>query len=229
MAKNKKKKFAELDTFANAFQNFGNYKDPHLINNMKERVELKGKWNSDYFHNNNPLVLELACGKGEYTIHMALADPAYNYIGIDIKGNRIWRGAKTAIEKNIAHTAFVRTTINVLDSFFAPGEVAEIWITFPDPHLRKGKENKRLTSKFFLDIYKKVLKPDGIIHLKTDDDTLYQFTLDTIAENGCTLLHSGDDIYAAPLQHPFLEIKTFYEQMHLEGGKKIKYVAFMLG
>ena len=226
MRKSKLQRFAELNTFPNVLQNF-NFLEPVVVDHENKIVDPKGKWNT-IFKNNNPVILELACGKGEYTCEMAIADPASNYIGVDVKGNRMHRGAKRALEQNISNAFFLRTDINILPVFFEANEVNEIWITFPDPHLKKGKEQKRLTSERFLNYYKQVLKPGGIIHLKTDDPTLYEFTLQTIAELKLKLLYADNDIYSKPLPHPFLEIKTYYEKMHLAEGRKIKYIEFKL-
>ncbi|MFN0276320.1 MAG: tRNA (guanosine(46)-N7)-methyltransferase TrmB [Chitinophagales bacterium] len=225
MRKSKLQRFAELDTFENVLQNF-NFLHPVVVNHKKEIVDPKGKWNSDIFKNNNPIVLELACGKGEYTCEMAIADKSKNFIGVDVKGNRMHRGAKRALDEKISNTFFLRTDINIISTFFEKDEVSEIWITFPDPHLKKGKDQKRLTSERFLNYYKGILKPGGIMHLKTDDQTLYEFTLDTIRQHHLKLLYAQDDIYSKELFHPFLEIKTYYEKMHLAEGKKIKYIQF---
>ena len=227
MRKSKLKRFAELDTFTNVLQNF-NFLQPVVVNHEKQIVDPKGKWHSTIFKNNNPIILELACGKGEYTCEMALADKNSNYIGVDVKGNRMHRGAKRALEEKIDNAFFLRTDINIIATFFEPGEVSEIWITFPDPHLKKGKDQKRLTSERFLSYYKKILKPGAIINLKTDDPTLYAFTVDTVKEGNYTLLYADDDIYSKPLPHPFLEIKTYYVKMHLAEQKTIKYVRFAI-
>lgn len=227
MRKSKLQRFAELDTFENVLQNY-NFLDPVLLDHEKQLVDPRGKWNSQIFKNPNPIVLELACGKGEYTCEMAIADKTKNYIGVDVKGNRMHRGAKRALDQKITNAFFLRTDINIISTFFESNEVSEIWITFPDPHLKKGKDQKRLTSERFLYYYKKILIPGGIIHLKTDDPTLYQFTLDTIDQLQLKLIYADDDIYSKPLPHPFLEIKTYYEGMHLTEGKLIKYVAFEL-
>ncbi len=227
MRKSKLQRFAELNTFPNVLQNF-NFMVPVVVDHENKIVDPKGKWNS-IFKNDHPVILELACGKGEYTCEMAIADPSRNYIGVDVKGNRMHRGAKRALDQNISNAFFLRTDINILPVFFEANEVSEIWITFPDPHLKKGKEQKRLTSERFLNYYKQLLKPGGIIHLKTDDPTLYEFTLETIKQLNLTLLYADDDIYSKPLHHPFLEIKTYYEKMHLAEGRKIKYIEFILG
>lgn len=170
MRKSKLARFAELDTFTNVLQNF-NILEPVVVNNKKEVVDPKGKWHDMIFRNQNPIVLELACGKGEYTCNMALADKSKNFIGVDIKGNRMHRGAKRALLEHIDNAFFLRTDINIIETFIGPNEISEIWITFPDPHLKTGKFLKRLTSPRFLEKYKNILQPDGIIHLKTDDPT----------------------------------------------------------
>ena len=193
-----------------------------------EEVEMKGSWQEKHFKNNNPIVLELACGGGEYTVALAKKYPDKNVIGVDIKGNRIWKGAKIAMEENISNAAFLRTRIEQLDLFFGKDEVSEIWITFPDPFLRKSKAQRRLTSSRFLKIYRKVLKENGLVHLKTDDPTLYKFTVDTIEEEKINMIYHNDDIYSAELFTEELEVKTYYERMHLEHGKTIKYVRYTI-
>lgn len=225
MRKSKLQRFAELNTFPNVLQNF-NFLEPVLINEKQEIIDPAGNWNSVIFKNNNPIVLELACGKGEYTCEMALQTPDQNFIGVDVKGNRMHRGAKRALNEHITNAFFLRTDIHILDRFFTSGEVSEIWITFPDPHLKTGKEKRRLTSDHFLLKYKKILRSGGVVHLKTDDPDLYQFTLDTIQNMGLELLYADDDIYSKELVHPYLEIKTYYEKMHLAEQKKIKYIQF---
>lgn len=227
MRKSKLERFAELDTFPNVLQNF-NVMKPVLVDHTKTIIDPKGKWHSHIFRNDKPIILELACGKGEYTCNMALADPQKNFIGVDIKGNRMHRGAKRALLEKIDNAFFLRTDINIIETFIAPAEIQEIWITFPDPHLKTGKHLKRLTSPRFLAKYKNILKPDGVIHLKTDDPTLYDYTLEVIETEQHQLLYADDDIYAKPLPEPLLEIKTYYEGMHLAEGRKIKYVKFRL-
>ncbi|MFN3939687.1 MAG: tRNA (guanosine(46)-N7)-methyltransferase TrmB [Chitinophagales bacterium] len=227
MAKRKKQKFAELNSLPNVLQNT-QFKIPVLRSHTGESVNFKGRWSADFFGNHNPIVLELACGKGEYTIDMALTTPDKNFIGVDIKGNRIHTGAKRGLDGNVTNAAFLRTEITQLPLFFDVNEVSEIWITFPDPHLKPCKDQQRLTSERFLLIYKKILQPSALIHLKTDDPTLYAFTLETVKEMQCTLHYADDDIYSKALPHPFLSIKTYYEKMHLEKGRKIKYVCLQL-
>ncbi len=226
--RNKLQKFAEVLSFPNVYENFDS-SNPVLTGENGVEVELKGKWAKQHFNNENPITLELACGKGEYTLGLAQQYPNHNFIGVDIKGARIWRGAKEALENGLNNAAFLRTRIEQISLFFEENEVDEIWITFADPFLKEGKSNRRLTSPNFLRHYKKILKDNGIIHLKTDDPTLYQFTLDTLAEQkDYQLLYHDDNIYSKPLPIPELELKTFYETKHLAEGKTIKYVRFQL-
>ncbi|HFA51647.1 MAG TPA: tRNA (guanosine(46)-N7)-methyltransferase TrmB [Bacteroidetes bacterium] len=226
--RNKLQKFAEVLSFPNVYENFDASK-PGLAGQGGTPVDLKGKWAAEHFKNNNPITLELACGKGEYTLGLATDNPGRNFIGVDIKGARIWRGAKTALEQGLENAAFLRTRIEQVNLFFAEAEVDGIWITFADPFLKKGKENRRLTSSFFLNLYEKILKPGGLVHLKTDDPTLYGFTLETLAkQQKYKLLYHDDDIYSKPLPVPELALKTFYEKQHLAAGKTIKYVRFQL-
>ena len=190
---------------------------------------MNGKWH-DFFGNNNPITLELACGGGEYTINLAKENPTRNFIGVDIKGARIWKGAQGVLEEKLPNVAFLRTRIEVIEYFFDAQEIEQIWITFPDPHLREAKAQKRLTSDRFLAIYRKFLQSNGIIRLKTDDPTLYEFTVETANNSPLVdLLESYDDIYSLPaLPNEDLEIKTYYEGMHLGKGKTIKYVVSKL-
>ncbi len=185
-----------------------------------------GNWNT-HFGNRHPLVLELACGKGEYTLELARLFPEKNFIGVDIKGNRIWKGAKTALEAFIPNAAFLRIRIDHIDQYFAPGEVSEIWITFPDPFLRKSKAKKRLTHSRFLHLYKKILQPGSHIHLKTDSPELYFFTKEMIRKNNCILYRDLSNVYATE-PDALLKIKTFYERMHLQKGRTIHYLEFSL-
>lgn len=227
--RNKLQKFAEVLSFPNVYENF-DAKNPVLTSTGGREVNLKGKWAQQHFENDKPITLELACGKGDYTLGLARLFPERNFIGVDVKGARIWRGAKTALEENLSNAAFLRTRIELITHFFEKGEVAEIWITFPDPFLRKGKANRRLTSQLFLEQYKKILKANGLVHLKTDEPNFYEFTLEVLSENNdYTLLYNDDDIYAKELTMPELELKTFYEKQHLAAGKTIKYIRFQLG
>ena len=211
MAKKKLIRLKELETFSNVFQ---------------LRNELKGKWQEEVFGNHAPITLELACGKGEYTLALARKFPAKNFIGIDIKGARIWRGAKTALEENIKSVAFLRTYIDHITGYFEPGEVAEIWITFPDPYHENSKASKRLTSTEFLNRYRQILQPGGILHLKTDEQPLYEFSLASLHKNHCSILFHTGDLYASDLPDEILSVKTFYEEQHLANGKTIKYIRF---
>ena len=225
-SRNKLQKFAEVLQFPNVFENF-NPKDNILLGENGMEVDISPGWNKIYFKNDNPLILELACGRGEYSLALARNNPDKNFIGVDIKGARIWKGAKTALEENLRNIAFLRTRIEHIDDFFKPEEVDEIWITFPDPFIKKSKARRRLTSPYFLNLYKKIIKKGGIIHLKTDSTLLYHFTLETLnACNDCKILYKNDDIYAQKLKYPELEIKTYYELQHLAKGKKIKYIRF---
>ena len=226
--RNKLQKFAELLALPNVYENF-NPLEPKLYGLNGELVSMKGEWAPKHFANDQPITLELACGRGEYTIGLARQNPHRNFIGLDVKGARIWKGARIALEKGLKNAAFLRIRIEQVANFFEPGEVSEIWITFPDPFLRKSKANRRLTAPRFLDAYKKVLRPGGLIHLKTDEPNLYEFTLEVLAEYpGAGILYQEEDIYSKPLPVPELELKTYYERMHLEEGKTIKYVRFRL-
>ncbi|MGH2644335.1 MAG: tRNA (guanosine(46)-N7)-methyltransferase TrmB [Chitinophagaceae bacterium] len=187
---------------------------------------ISGKWER-HFGNNNPITLELACGKGEYTLGLAKLFPQRNIIGVDIKGNRIWKGAKTALDEKLENVAFLRIQIDKLDKYFTNNEVQGIWITFPDPFLRASKAKKRLTHSRFLHLYHRVLMPGGKINLKTDSPELYAFTKEMIVLNGCRLLEDIPDVYAKDVNE-VLEIKTFYENQHLEAGKTIHYLQFVL-
>lgn len=228
MAKNKLKKFADILSFSNVYENY-DPKYPKLVKNRDQEVSLKGRWSEIHFNNNNPLTLELACGRGEYTVALAKAFPEKNFIGVDVKGARIWKGAKEALDQSLYNAAFLRTRIEQLPLFIGENEVNEIWITFPDPFLRESKENKRLTSAAFLSRYKPLLKKDAIMHLKTDDDTLYHFTLETLNDfSGAQILFHHHDIYQSDLLYPELQHKTYYEHMHLKAGKTIKYIRFSI-
>mgnify|MGYP006283768747 CR=1 FL=1 len=226
--RNKLEKFAEVLSFPNTFENF-NPEHPELLGKDGEPVDLKGKWQSDYFGNSHPITVELACGRGEYTLELARAYPERNFIGVDIKGARIWKGARIALEEKLGNVAFLRTRIEQINYFFEPGEISEIWITFPDPFPRKSKANRRLTSPHFLQAYRTLLKKDGLVHLKTDADSLFVYTMETLeADPQVRVQYVDDDIYAKPLAFPELAYKTYYERMHLEAGKTIKYVRFQI-
>ncbi|TVR17842.1 MAG: tRNA (guanosine(46)-N7)-methyltransferase TrmB [Balneolaceae bacterium] len=215
--KNKTGRIAEVNQFPHVIQ-YVDFEDEH---------ELKGKWASEEFNHENPITLELACGKGEYSVNLAKKFPGRNFIGVDIKGPRIWVGAKEAVEQNITNVRFLRAFIDHLENYFSKGEVEEIWIPFSDPYLKKPK--KRLTSPKFLNIYRKVLKPWGTIHLKTDSKVLYNYTLDVIKREDLNVITRIDDVYRDAPEHELLtSIQTYYEKMHLKEGKTIHYVAFQL-
>ncbi|MEA4950361.1 MAG: tRNA (guanosine(46)-N7)-methyltransferase TrmB [Petrimonas sp.] len=218
MGKNKLSKFAAMATYPNVFQyTFGTL--------QKESFPLKGKWRTDYFRNDNAIVLELGCGKGEYTVGLAQLFPEKNFIGIDIKGARMWSGAKQALSENLANAAFLRTHIELLHHFFAENEVSEIWITFPDPQM--SKVNKRLTSTRFMNAYSKILADKGVVHLKTDSNFLYTYTQAMIEENGLTVLADTDDLYRSGINDKILNIQTFYEQQWRARGLNIRYIKFL--
>lgn len=227
--KNKLQKFAEILRFPNVYENF-DPKKPELIGERGRLVDLKGRWAEAHFNNDHPITLELACGRGEYTLALARTYPNRNFIGVDVKGARIWKGARTALAEGLHNAAFLRSPVEQLSVFFAPGEVAEIWITFPDPFLRGSKANRRLSAPPFLDEYRKVLAKGGYIHFKTDEPNLYEFTLQSLqAYPAANILYQDDDIYAKELPIPELAFKTYYENIHLAEGKTIKYVQFQLG
>jgi tRNA (guanine-N7-)-methyltransferase len=219
MSKKKLQRFAENQTFPNLFQ-------PSPQEMYEREFELKGRWNKEYFRNANPIVVEFGCGKGEYSIGLAQKFPNKNFIGVDIKGARLWRGCKTALEAGLKNVAFVRNKIEFVNSLFAPEEVSEIWITFPDPQPKKPK--KRLTSSRFLRHYLQLLKPDGTIHLKTDNLPLHLYTLDIIKHNKLELLFASDDLYNSGSTDDILSIHTFYEKQFLAKGQKITYLKFKL-
>lgn len=222
--KNKLQKFEENRSFDNLFQ----YSYERI---MEEGFPLRGKWHSDFFHNDHPIVLELGCGKGEYTVGLARAHRDVNYIGIDIKGARMWRGLTQAREEGLPNVAFIRARIDQIAHFFAPDEVSEIWVTFPDPHPGEGERNARhrLTSPEFLERYRQIVRPDGILNLKTDSPIMYEFTLhEVIEKQGLPLLYATDDLYANNDDLEVKSIRTFYEQMWLDQGLKIKYLKFKI-
>lgn len=219
MGKNKLKKFGEMATFHNVFQ----YPFAEL---QKGPFPMKGKWNAEVFKNDNPIVLELGCGKGEYAVGMAKKFADRNFIGVDIKGARMWTGAKQSVEEGISNVAFLRTSIELIASFFEPGEVSEIWITFPDPQMQKV--NKRLTSTRFMQLYRQILKDGGLVHLKTDSPFLYAYTDAMVRLNGFTTEVNTDDLYHSGLADDILEIRTFYERQWLARGLTIKYINWHL-
>lgn len=212
MGQKKLQRFAEIETFPNV---------------LIYPEGMPGKWN-EFFKNDHPVTLELACGKGDYTLGLARMYPDQNFIGVDLKGNRIWRGAKTAMEEPLPNAAFLRTQIDKLNNYFAEGEIKDIWITFPDPFLRQSKAKKRLTHPKFLQLYQPLLAPGATINLKTDSLELYTFTKAVIAATGCKTLTDIDNVYALPDIPPVLKIQTYYEGMHLEDGRTIRYLQFQL-
>ncbi|MGQ1911362.1 tRNA (guanosine(46)-N7)-methyltransferase TrmB [Marinifilum sp. RC60d5] len=219
MGKNKLQRFAEMETFDNVFQ-------PTHNEVWETDYQYKGKWKQEVFKNNNPIVLEVGCGKGEYSVGLARKFPNKNFIGIDIKGARMWRGAKTAIEEGLSNVAFIRTKAELLESIFKSGEISEIWITFPDPQMKK--ERKRLTGTRFLSLYSNLLSQNGIIHLKTDSNFLYEYTSYVIKENSLAVDIDTNDLYNSDIADDILSIRTFYEQQFLDRGIPIKYQKFML-
>jgi tRNA (guanine-N7-)-methyltransferase len=218
----KQEKFADFETFKNCFTLF--------FENISKGFPLKGKWRSDYFHNDRPIILELGCGKGEYTVGLASHHLDKNYIGVDIKGNRIWTGASQALEKKLDNVGFLRTRIDFIDHCFAENEVDEIWITFPDPQPQSTRKRSRLTNPLFLNRYKKILKKDGIVHLKTDSTSFYEYTLEVIEEQKLSLIWHTNNLYknCPANRQELITIKTHYEKLFTEKGEDIKYVCFKL-
>ncbi|MDD3859098.1 MAG: tRNA (guanosine(46)-N7)-methyltransferase TrmB [Bacteroidales bacterium] len=220
--KQKLLKFSQNKTFHNFFE-------PVFIFSNPLDFYLKSKWNSNYFKNENPIILELGCGKGEYTVELSKKNPDKNYIGVDIKGARMWKGATEAINNGITNTAFVRTFIEFIEYCFAKNEISEIWITFPDPQLGPKKRiRKRLTSSAFLSRYQKILKHNGIINLKTDDDVLFAYTKAVISLNNLQIIAETNNLYDSDYFTDVLAIKTFYEKIWNKEGKTIKYISFRL-
>ncbi|MEY2738111.1 MAG: hypothetical protein RL259_20 [Bacteroidota bacterium] len=221
-SKNKLKRFKENETFVNVFQ-------PTREEVVADQFPLKGKWNSDFFKNDHPIVLELGCGKGEYSVGLAERFPHKNFIGIDIKGARFWRGAKTAVENGLHNVAFVRTQIELIEHCFAANEVSEIWITFPDPQIKYKRTKHRMTNAAFLDNYKKILQPNGLMHLKTDSEFMHGYTLGLLHGAGHEVLYANHNIYkneGAPDE--VTGIQTFYESQYLEVNKAITYIQFRI-
>ena len=226
--KNKLRKFAEVLAFPNVYECY-NVQQPALVGAGMEPVEMKGRWHAQHFKNDFPITLELACGAGEYTVGLAGLFPDRNFIGVDVKGNRIHTGAKAALEAGLQNAAFLRTRIEVIDHFFAENEVADLWITFCDPFPRKGDVNRRLTSDNFHQRYRRFLQPGGPVHLKHDDADFVDFTTATLdADPLCRLLYASPDIYAGPLPLPELRIQTLYEGKHLAKGKTIRYLRYTI-
>ncbi len=224
MGKNKLARFAENKILENVIQ--------PTREEALDNFPLKGNWRKDIFRNDNPIVLELGCGKGEYSVGLAKAIPEKNFIGIDIKGARFWFGAKEASENGISNVAFLRTQVELVDCFFEENEVDEIWITFPDPQIKYRRTKHRMTHPDFLERYKKILKPNGIIHLKTDSEFLHGYTLGILQGAGHEIITAHHDIYGAPEYDPntelLREIKTYYEELFSAKGKTITYIKFRI-
>ena len=220
MAKNKLMKFAQMKDYPHVQQ--------PTLEVLRQGYAMKGKWKKDFFNNNNPLVLELGCGKGEYSVGLAEKYPEKNFLGIDIKGARIWKGATDSLNKEMKNVGFLRIQIDWIEACFEKREVDEIWITFPDPQLKRRRANKRLTHPDFLRRYNKIIKKDGLIHLKTDSQFLHGFTLGVISGEGHILEDATYDLYNAALQRNHMEIKTHYEKIFLKKGLPITYLRFKL-
>lgn len=222
MGKDKLKRFAENLTFDCFVQ-------PAFEEMFRCDHPLKGRWHEDFFHNNNPIVLELGCGKGEYTVALAERNPDKNFIGVDIKGARMWRGAKSATEAKMQNVGFLRARIEFITSMFAKGEISEIWITFPDPQLKTRRAKKRLTSPIFLSLYAHILEEGGYINLKTDSQHLYEYTQEVIRHFNLECEVANNDIYGSGYADEVLSVKTAYEQVYLQRGLPITYTRFSLG
>ena len=219
-SKNKLKKFIENESFSNVIQ-------PERKELLSDSFIFRGNWNKLYFKNNNPIIVELGCGKGEYTVNLAKSNPSKNYIGIDIKGARFWRGAKTSLDENLENVVFLRTQIELIDFVFGKQEVKEIWLTFPDPQIKYQRRKHRLTNPLFLNIYKNILVDKGMVHLKTDSEFLHGYTLGVLKGLSIKPLFSNHDIYKnnnAPAE--VINIKTHYEKLFLETKKNISYLRF---
>jgi tRNA (guanine-N7-)-methyltransferase len=221
-SKNKLKRFKENETFANLFQ-------PSREELLADNFKLKGRWHQDYFKNGRPIVLELGCGRGEYSLGLSKRYPDKNFIGIDIKGARIWRGAKMALEEGRQNIAFLRMQIELIEQAFAPGEVSEIWITFPDPQIKYKRTKHRLTNPDFLNRYKNILNKDGLIHLKTDSEFLHGYTIGLLQGLRHDILYAHHDIYInSEVPKEVVGIQTYYENQFLAQGKAITYLKFRL-
>jgi tRNA (guanine-N7-)-methyltransferase len=221
-SKNKLKRFKENETFSNVFQ-------PTREELITNQFLLKGKWNQDYFKNNKPIVLELGCGKGEYSVGLAEKYPEKNFIGIDLKGARFWRGAKTAIETGLKNVAFIRAQIELINYIFNENEVDEIWITFPDPQIKYKRTKHRMTNSNFLKLYKKVLKPDGVVNLKTDSEFMHGYTLGLLHGEGHEVIYSNHNVYVNEgSPEEVTSLQTFYEKQYLKINKAITFIRFKI-
>lgn len=221
--KSKLKQFAEVTSFPNVLEAF-TFDDGWLNINEEDKVRLKGQWATSFFNNEQPVSLELACGKGEYSLGLARLNPERNYIGMDIKGNRIWKGAREAINQELTNVGFLRSRIEFINDYFDEDEVSEMWIVFPDPFLRCRDENRRLTSRPFLDRYRDLLANQSTLHLKTDSEELFQFTIRSIEQHENFSLDDFDPDIDRSIRSEELAIKTYYELQHIEEGKSIKYI-----
>ncbi|MGE4287925.1 MAG: tRNA (guanosine(46)-N7)-methyltransferase TrmB [Salinivirgaceae bacterium] len=221
MGKGKLKKFQDNARFEHVIE-------PEVKGHVASDHALKGNWNTTFFKNKQPLVLELGCGKGEYSVGLARIFPEKNFIGVDIKGARIWKGAKTSFEEGLKNVAFLRTRIEVINSFFAPNEVDEIWITFPDPQMKKRRAKKRLTSSGFLSRYQKFIKNKALVHLKTDSTFLYEYTNEVVRVNQLKVIKNTPNLYGESWTDEILSIQTHYEQIHIDEGDRINYIVFEL-
>jgi len=221
VGKNKLAKWAEMATFNNVIE-------PATGELSWKDHPLKGKWQTEIFLNSNPVILELGCGKGEYTVGLATRFPQNNYIGVDIKGARMWKGAKTASENKMSNVVFLRTRIEFINSYFAEDEIDEIWFAFPDPHPGKRNSNKRLTCPWFLNTYRNFMKDKGIIHLKTDNTDLFNYTKRLVEVNNLPVIFASNDLHTDKPDDDILSIKTHYENLFLEEGLKINYLSFRL-
>ncbi|WP_298339938.1 tRNA (guanosine(46)-N7)-methyltransferase TrmB [uncultured Algibacter sp.] len=221
-SKNKLRRFKENETFSNVIQ-------PSRDELVQSNFNLKGNWRTGFFKNDNPLVLELGCGKGEYSVALAKKYPNKNFIGIDIKGARFWRGAKTAVEENISNVGFLRTQIELIDHAFAENEVDEIWITFPDPQIKYKRTKHRMTNATFLERYKKILTSDGVVNLKTDSEFMHGYTLGLLHGAGHEVLYANHNVYKQEgSPEEVTSIQTFYESQYLEQNKPITYIRFKI-
>ena len=221
MAKNKLKRFDDMAAYPNVIA-------PKFEEVFRTDFRLKGHWKNEFFGNSRPLTLELGCGKGEYTVALARKYPEKNFIGVDIKGARMWVGATEALQNKLTNVVFLRTRIEFINSCFAPDEISEIWITFPDPQPQQSRENKRLTSPRFLQSYRQIMQPKGIIHLKTDSQSMFDYTRNIVESNNFSTIYCTDDLYNSNYEDDILSVQTYYEKMFKDKGFNIKYLKFQV-